>query len=98
MDTLPSQWMSQQLQAGRRLCLILEGENAARQPMLAARGLLEYCSLYAQTPLAEIATAGPLILLLDQVGEPALLGQFANRGPDGRDATLARPAAGRAAR
>ncbi|MFJ4134349.1 DUF4123 domain-containing protein [Pseudomonas cyclaminis] len=73
MDTLPSQWMSQQLQAGRRLCLILEGENAARQPMLAARGLPEYCSLYTQTPLAEIATAGPLILLLDQVGEPALL-------------------------
>lgn len=73
MDTLPSQWMSQQLQAGRRLCLILEGDNAARQPMLAARGLPEYCSLYAQTPLAEIATAGPLILLLDQVSEPALL-------------------------
>ncbi|PIB61137.1 MULTISPECIES: DUF4123 domain-containing protein [unclassified Pseudomonas] len=78
MDTLPSQWMSQQLQAGRRLCLILEGENAARQPMLAARGLLEYCSLYAQTPLAEIATAGPLILLLDQVGEPALLDLLQN--------------------
>lgn len=73
MDNLPNQWMSQQLQAGRRLCLILEGSNAARQPMLAARGFPDYCSLYAQTPLAEIATAGPLILLLDQVGEPALL-------------------------
>ena len=73
METPPNQWMVQQIQAGRRLCLILEGDNAARQPMLAARDLSAYCSLYAHTPLAEIATTGPVILLLEQMGEPALL-------------------------
>ncbi|KTC63459.1 hypothetical protein AO262_19815, partial [Pseudomonas fluorescens ABAC62] len=73
MDTLPRQWMSQQQQAGRRLCLILDGNHAACQPLLAARDLPAYCGLYVQTPLAEIATAGPLILLLEQVNEPALL-------------------------
>lgn len=73
MENLPNQWMAQQQQAGHRLCLVLEGDNAARQPMMAARELSAYCSLYAQTPLAEIAMAGPVILLLEQVGEPALL-------------------------
>lgn len=73
MDNLPSHWMAQQQQAGRRLCLMLEGNNAARQPMIAARDLSAYCSLYAHTPLAEIATAGPVILLLDELSEPALL-------------------------
>ncbi|MEX5629896.1 DUF4123 domain-containing protein [Pseudomonas marginalis] len=73
MENLPSRWMSQQQQAGHRLCLMLEGNHAACQSMLAARGFPAYCRLYAQTPLAEMAMAGPVILLLDQVGEPALL-------------------------
>lgn len=73
MDNLPHQWMSQQLQAGRTLCLMLEGNNPACPPLLAARVFPEYCALYAQTQLAEIAPTGPMILLLDQLSEPALL-------------------------
>ncbi|WP_017526741.1 DUF4123 domain-containing protein [Pseudomonas fluorescens] len=72
MNNLPNQWMAQQQQAGRWLCLVLEGDNAARQPMMATRELSGYCNVYAQTPLAEMVMAGPVILLLDQVNEAAL--------------------------
>jgi hypothetical protein len=65
--------MAQQQQAGRRLCLILEGQNDACQPLLATRDLAEYRSLYAETALAELAAQGPVILLLEQLSEPALL-------------------------
>lgn len=73
MQNLPGQWMALQQQAGRRLCLILEGSNEAREAMLATRGLTHYRSLYAETRLAELGRAGPIILLLEQLSEPALL-------------------------
>ncbi|UII73410.1 DUF4123 domain-containing protein [Pseudomonas sp. HN11] len=74
MPNMPEQWMAQQQHAGRRLCLILEGQNDACQPLLAIRDLAEYRSLYAETALAELAAQGPVILLLEQLSEPALLG------------------------
>ena len=40
----PGQWMTQQQQAGRRLCLILEGNSNARQPLMAPRNLGQCCS------------------------------------------------------
>ena len=73
MQNLPNQWMARQHQAGHRLCLILEGNNEAREPLLAARGVSHYRSLYAETAVAELATAGPVILLLEQLNEPELL-------------------------
>ena len=72
MDNFPRQWMARQQQAGHSVCLILEGKHAACQALLAVRNPSQYRSLYTQPPLAEIANAGPMILLLDQVGEREL--------------------------
>ncbi|MCM2378471.1 DUF4123 domain-containing protein [Pseudomonas marginalis] len=74
MQNMPGQWMDQQHQAGHRLCLILEGQHEACQPLLAMRDVSQYRSLYAETDLAELAGQGPVILLLEQMNEPALLG------------------------
>jgi hypothetical protein len=73
MESMPGRWMARQHQAGRRLCLILDGNHAACEPLLKVRHLPHYCALYAETAVAELATAGPMILLLDQIGEPALV-------------------------
>ena len=73
MQDMPGQWMARQHQAGRRLCLILEGNNEARQPLLAVRDLSQYCSLYGGAALAELSAQGPVILLIEQLDEPALL-------------------------
>ncbi|ONH50234.1 protein of unknown function [Pseudomonas cedrina] len=73
MQNMPGRWMDQQQQAGRRLCLILEGQHEALQPLLAARDVSGYRSLYAETALAELAAQGPVILLLERMNEPALL-------------------------
>lgn len=73
MQNMPGQWMAQQHQAGHRLCLMLEGSHDARESMLAARGPAHSRSLYVETPVAELALEGPVILLLDQLNEPALL-------------------------
>ncbi len=73
MLTMPGQWMARQQQAGRRLCLILEGSDEVRPLMLAARDLPQYRGLYAQTAVAELAAAGPVLLLLELLSEPALL-------------------------
>ncbi|QXH77796.1 DUF4123 domain-containing protein [Pseudomonas salmasensis] len=72
MDSLPHRWMAQQQQSGRQLCLMLEGNHEARQPLLADRAPSHYCNLYSETPAAELANSGPLILLLEQLNEPAL--------------------------
>ncbi|MBP1123871.1 hypothetical protein JOE32_000338 [Pseudomonas sp. PvP025] len=73
MENLPSEWMVRQQQAGRRLCLILEGSNRARQPLLAVREPPYYRSLYSETVAAQLADSGPVILLLEHLNEPALV-------------------------
>ncbi|WDU60413.1 DUF4123 domain-containing protein [Pseudomonas poae] len=73
MPSMPAQWMARQQQAGRRLCLILEGCDDARPLLLAVRTLAQYRNLYAEGVLAQLATAGPVVLLLEQESEPALL-------------------------
>ncbi|NWC96177.1 MULTISPECIES: DUF4123 domain-containing protein [unclassified Pseudomonas] len=74
MEKRPEWWMAQQQQAGRRLCLVLQGESEARGALLATRTVAEYCSLYGETVAAELAAHGPMILLLDHVNEPGLVG------------------------
>ncbi|MGC6373458.1 DUF4123 domain-containing protein [Pseudomonas sp. S2.OTC.A_B10] len=78
MEITSGQWMAQQQQAGRRLCLVLQGESEARGLLLATRTVAEYCSLYAETCVAELAADGPVILLLDHVNEPGLVGLLQN--------------------
>ena len=73
MQTFAHQWMARQQQAGRWLCLILEGNHEARQPLLAVRKLAHYRALYAETAVADMANSGPVVLLLEQMNEPALL-------------------------
>ena len=72
MPNIPGQWMARQQQAGHRVCLILEGSNGTCESLLAVRGLEQYRSLYAETRVAEWAMAGPVILLLESLSEPAL--------------------------
>jgi len=74
MPSMPGQWMDQQQQRGRRLCLILEGQSDARAPLLEVRDLPAYRSVYAETAVAELAAEGPLIVLLGPLNEHALLG------------------------
>lgn len=73
MDSLPNRWMAQQRQRGYALCLMLEGHNTARQPLLAGRGPLHYCELYSETDAAQLVSSGPVIVLLEQMQEPALV-------------------------
>lgn len=73
MQTFAHQWMARQQQAGRWLCLMLEGNHEARQPLLAVRKLAHYRALYAETAVADMANSGPVVLLLEQMNEPALL-------------------------
>lgn len=70
MENLAGRWMAQQQQAGRRLCLILEGDHGVRRSLLATRSPLHYCDLYDETVLAELTTVGPVILLLEQISDP----------------------------
>lgn len=78
MQDMPYQWMAQQQQAGRRLCLILEASNERCQSLMAARDLSQYCPLYGETAAVELANKGPVILLLEQPGEPALVSFLQN--------------------
>ncbi|WP_168233540.1 DUF4123 domain-containing protein [Pseudomonas veronii] len=73
MPMFPNRWMARQQQAGRRICLMLDGYSAARQPMLAARDLSHYRCLYSETVAAELANTGPVFLLLGPMSEPALV-------------------------
>ncbi|TFF01730.1 DUF4123 domain-containing protein [Pseudomonas sp. BCA14] len=72
MQGMPYPWMVQQQQAGRQLCLILDGGGEECQGLSAARDLSRYCSLYSQTAVAELAKTGPVILLLEDLAEPGL--------------------------
>jgi hypothetical protein len=73
MSSMPGQWVAEQQQAGRRLCLILEGDHTAHQPLLSVRSLLQYRRVYAETTVAQLAQTGPVIMLLEHMDEPALL-------------------------
>ncbi|MFL1493064.1 DUF4123 domain-containing protein [Pseudomonas antarctica] len=73
MESMPGRWMALQHQAGRRVCLILDGNHATREPLVVVRNLAQYCRLYGETAVAELTTVGPVILLVDQPGEPALV-------------------------
>lgn len=72
MDSLLHCWMAQQQQSGHPLCLMLDGNHEARQRLMANRAPSHYCNLYSETAAAELANTGPLILLLEQLNEPAL--------------------------
>ncbi|MPR04660.1 DUF4123 domain-containing protein [Pseudomonas sp. MAFF 212408] len=68
MSTLsPRQWMIEQRHLGYRLCLILdsEGEHETRQALIGAQNADHYCSVYSETPVAELASAGPFVFLID---------------------------------
>ncbi|XCY76427.1 DUF4123 domain-containing protein [Pseudomonas sp. CBR-F] len=78
MEIAPGQWMAEQQQAGRRLCLVLQGESDARGVLLATRTVAEYRCLFGETVASEMAADGPMLLLLDHVSEPALVGLLQN--------------------
>ncbi|WP_019412034.1 DUF4123 domain-containing protein [Pseudomonas psychrophila] len=63
----PRQWMDEQRGQGRDVCLVLDSQNEieARQGLLNGRAHDRYHSVYSQTPVAELASAGPFLIGLD---------------------------------
>lgn len=63
----PRQWMDEQRGQGRDVCLVLDSQNEieARQGLLNGRAHDRYHSVYSQTPVAELASAGPFLIELD---------------------------------
>ncbi|NNA54108.1 DUF4123 domain-containing protein [Pseudomonas lactis] len=72
MNSLPYRWMAQQQQSGHQLCLVLDGNHEARQPLLAGRAPSHYCNLYSETAVAQLASSGPVIVLIERMSDPAL--------------------------
>lgn len=62
----PSQWMDEQRGQGRDVCLVLDAqpEIEARTALLSERAHDRYASVYSQTPVAELAAAGPFLIVL----------------------------------
>jgi hypothetical protein len=65
--TAPQQWMIERHRLGHSLCLILdsEGELNTRQLLSGSQDAGQYCSVYSETPVADLADAGPFIFLID---------------------------------
>lgn len=64
----PHQWLDEQRHQGRELCLILDAlhQMEVRQVLLKARAFDRYASVYSQTPVAELANAGPYLIVIDR--------------------------------
>ncbi|MBB6156871.1 hypothetical protein HDC30_004114 [Pseudomonas sp. JAI115] len=63
----PLHWMAEQRQLGRSLCLILdsEGELPLRKTLMDNQATNRYCNLYSGTLVADLASTGPFIFLVD---------------------------------
>ena len=64
---IPHQWIDEQRGQGRDVCLVLDAQHEieARTALLSERAHDRYCSVYSQTPVAELAAAGPFLIVLD---------------------------------
>ncbi|MCP1478699.1 hypothetical protein J2Y88_001010 [Pseudomonas chlororaphis] len=65
--TAPQQWMIEQHRLGHSLCLILdsEGELNTRRLLSGSQDAGQYCSVYSETPVSDLADAGPFMFLID---------------------------------
>jgi hypothetical protein len=63
----PQQWMIDQRRLGHSICLILDSqdERQTRQVLLGSQEAAQSCSVYSQTPVADIANAGPFLFRID---------------------------------
>ncbi len=63
---IPEQWIEMQRRQGHDVCLVLDAlnEKRAQQALLSERAYERYCSVYSQTAVAELAHAGPCLILL----------------------------------
>lgn len=63
----PRQWMDEQRGLGRCVCVVLDAQNEleARTALLNGRAPDRYYSVYSQTPVTELAPAGPFLIELD---------------------------------
>ena len=61
------QWMSEQRQLGQAIALVLdsEDERETRQQLLRSCDYERYCGVYHQTPVSELADAGPFIFIIE---------------------------------
>lgn len=74
IDSLPHQWMTEQRRSGHDICLVLDSqtERQTRQWLLKNCPFDQVRSVYAQTPVADLADAGPFIFRLDQRNDAAM--------------------------
>ncbi|MBK5356219.1 DUF4123 domain-containing protein [Pseudomonas sp. TH41] len=84
MSNLPVQWMVQQSQLGRSLCLILDSKAAPRihQSLLHQLTPEHYRSVYRETAVAALAVGGPFIFLIDSLNPSSLNELFEGQPQD----------------
>nr|WP_314483653.1 DUF4123 domain-containing protein [uncultured Pseudomonas sp.] len=63
----PVQWIEVQRKRGHELCLMLDtfDQKPVLKALLNGRAHDRYSSLYSQTPIAELASVGPFLIMLD---------------------------------
>jgi len=66
--THPFQWMNEQAQLGRSLCVVLDSDSAreTRQALLKTSRFDQYVAVYRETHVAELTDAGPFIFTFDE--------------------------------
>jgi hypothetical protein len=74
MSNLPVQWMAQQSQLGRSLCLILDSAAAPgiHQDLVRQLSSEQYQSVYGRTAVAGLAAGGPFVFLVDSLNPSTL--------------------------
>ncbi|MEH6349868.1 DUF4123 domain-containing protein [Pseudomonas sp. 3JA] len=69
--SLPHQWLIEQQRLGHTLCVVLDSENEhhTRQALLKSSRPDQYLSVYSQTPVSDLADAGPFVFTFDRPGD-----------------------------
>jgi hypothetical protein len=70
----PYQWMTEQKRLGHSLCLVLDAGDSLdkRQALLGSQAPDQYCDVYSETPVADLAGAGPCMFVIDKLEDEHL--------------------------
>lgn len=83
MSSLPVQWMAQQSQFGRSLCLILDSAAAPQihQDLVRQLSPEQFHNVYSRTAAAGLAAGGPFIFSMDSLNPSTLNALFEGKLP-----------------
>lgn len=84
MSNLPVQWMAQQSQRGRSLCLVLDSAAVPEVHKVLLRQLKpeQYRSVYSQTAVTALTVGGPFIFSIDSLNPSSLYDMFEGQPKD----------------